>query len=135
MRRWPRITASVLVAFLTTTAVPGSGVVAHRHGGGDHDHVHAFLAADHAGHDHRAHRHRPHRRHDHARLPGFVGDHHDPLAHVHFTSPFQPATPSAPLDAAGAVLLTSDVPRTFETPATPALDRARSRGPPPAPLA
>jgi hypothetical protein len=138
MSRRPRIAASILVAFLATTAVPGSGVVAHRHGGGDHEHTHAFLAADHDDdhhhHDHRAHRHVRRHHHDHARLPRIARDHHDPLEHTHIASPFQPATPSDASLTLTASPIASTPATAVRAPHLRTIETVRSRGPPPSPL-
>lgn len=128
----PGIAATILVAFVATTAVPGSGVVAHRHGGGDHEHVHGFLVDDHH-HDH-VHRRHPHRLHGHAHLPRVARDDHDPLAHVHVVSPFQSATAPAPPTIVATTLVAADVLRAPTAPIARTVDTVRSRGPPPRPL-
>jgi hypothetical protein len=132
------ITIAVLTAFAVTTAVPGSQVVAHRHEGADHDHVHAFLVGD---DDHDPHHHdhdqrrQAHRHHHHAHGPALARDHHDPLAHSHVTSPFQPATATAPPTVAAASFVASDVPRPDGAPRVRHRAPAHSRGPPSALLA
>jgi len=120
------IVALVLATFVVTTAVPGPGVVAHRHTGGDHAHLHAFLVADHDHHGEAAHARR-HRGHAHRPCIGRAT--HDPLQHTHFTSPFQPATPSHVPAVVSAILVAVQRP---STPRCPLADRptVRSRGPP-----
>jgi hypothetical protein len=128
----------LLVAFAGTAALPESGVVVHRHAGGDHAHVHADLAAatgEHAqqhDHDHRAHRHRR-RGNAHPRplRPRLArrGD-RDPLLHVHAASPYQRAAVGT---VAPALAPCRAVTRAATAPATPTWRAARARiarGPP-----
>ena len=131
-RRVPVVTL-VLAAFASTTAVPGSGVVAHRHAGGDHDHVHTFLVLDHhdQGHDRHRRREADHaRRHrGHAHRPGIGRGTHDPLCHTHVVSPFQPATAAHAPGVASAIPGAAPRPSTLRYTFRARLT-ARSRGPP-----
>jgi hypothetical protein len=135
MTRLSGIASTLLIAFVATTAVPGSGVVTHHHEGGDHEHVHAFFGFDHDDHDHRRHAHRPARRtHDHARLPRIARDHHDPLSHTHVVSPFRPATAASPATLDAATVVTTEPASAPDAPALRAVATIRSRGPPAPPL-
>jgi len=132
------VAAVVLAAFMATTAVPGPQVVAHRHAGGDHDHVHAFLVHGDDDHDH-AHHHHHHdaeaahaRRHrSHAHRPRVSHGTADPLHHAHVVSPFQPATPPATPHVELALHVTTGRPAALPVVPALALERIRSRGPPP----
>lgn len=136
MRRRPPIAGLVLAAFVATTAVPGTGVVAHRHEGGDHEHVHAALVLVGGDHDHR-HDHRAHRRarHHPARWPRLARDAHDPLAHVHVVAPFQPATPAVPPTVADARHVEPAPALVLDAPGFAPVARTSSRAPPTLPLA
>jgi hypothetical protein len=127
----------VLAVFVTTTAIPGRQVIVHSHADGDHEHTHASLAHEAlAPHDHDDDHH--HRHHDdEAALP--LDDHRlglthpdddDPLHHTHVTSPFQPATPPAPLTVEAVALVTAQPESGLRTPPDRSVARARSRGPP-----
>jgi hypothetical protein len=140
----PHAVAAVLAAFVTTTAIPGSQVVAHRHEGGTIAHVHGDLHAeehhrhphehDHLDdHDHGDHHHADAHAdvcHDHR--DGLVAWDGEPGEHVHVVPPFQRGTrPVLPSVRAVAVVVPLGV-ATPAAPAVPALRTARSRAPPPA---
>jgi len=138
------IVGAVLAAFFATTAVPGPGVVAHTHAGGDHEHAHDFLAFaslhhdDGDAHDDHDHDDRDHHHHPHHVAHHDDDDHaldlsepdHDPLHHTHVASPFQPATRPAPPIVVGA--RSASATREPALPAPPAqrAECVRSRGPP-----
>ena len=137
MSRRPSAVGAVLVAFVATAAVPGPQVVAHHHAGGDHDHVHAFLVADHDDDDHERH-HRAEaehaRRHlGHAHRPRVGTATHDPLWHTHVASPFQPATSPGTPAVVSAIRVTAEAPSIPRAPLVRGIGAIRSRGPPRAP--
>jgi hypothetical protein len=140
VRLHPTIVVAVLAAFFATTAVPGPGIVAHTHAGGDHEHAHDFLAFaphhlddeddDDHDHDHHHHHCEHHDDDDDDHALDLTEPDHDPLHHTHVSSPFQPATKPAP-PIVFAALRAAVVP-TPTVPAAPAqrAARVRSRGPP-----
>jgi hypothetical protein len=134
VRLSPSIAGSVLAAFVATTAAPGPSLVVHRHGGAGSHHVHAAPRFAHGEH-HEVH-HRGYERdhpHENATSPGLDCDDHDPLAHAHLTSAFQPAAAAAlPALAAGTIVLAA-TPVTPEAPLASRPQTSRSRGPPSSP--
>ena len=122
MRLRRDIIGAVLAAFFATTAVPGPGVVAHTHAGGDHEHAHDFLAFVPLHHDDGDD--------DDDHTLDLSEPDHDPLHHTHVASPFQPATRPAPPIVAAARRASATREPALAAPPAQRAERVRSRGPP-----